>query len=320
MPSADRRPSRPLLRPFLGLVLAGLLTSLLAVSASPADAGPSGRVGHSSERADVRIATFNVLNTLSPSQVTHDIRRLISLGHPTVIGFQERGGTKHAMKAALPAGWRLLMPRDKPGTDLNPIAFDQRVWRHLQSRAVLLTDKTYRRSRGNIAVDQYAVVAKLENRESGHVVRVANFHMPPDVHNKQTGGPNYGHRDRVETLWRMSASVRKLVESTPRSAQFVATCDCNVRADLDKTDLLIRGKLTDPEDLRTNYDAEAPGSRRSIDYVMTQRHRALQLKSWEYFDESGFATDHPGVVARLKESKKSFQDRYVEEAFEPYPT
>ncbi|CAN5495675.1 hypothetical protein BH09ACT12_BH09ACT12_11500 [soil metagenome] len=320
MPSATSAISRALFRTLLlTLTMALALALVAAVLVAPradAEAPATNRSSSSARkssddasRAKVRIATFNVRNTLSPAAVSHDIRRLIDLGHPSIIGFQERSGSRHAMRAALPAHWRLVMPHDKPGNDLNPVAFDQRVWRYKQSRAALLTDRTFRRSRGNMAVNQYAVVVKLQNRETGGVVRVANFHMPPDVHNKQTGGPNYAHRDRVEAFWRMAASVRKLEETTPDAAQFVATCDCNVRADLDRTDLLVRGKITGPQKLRTNYDAEAPGRRRSIDYVMTQRHQPLRLKSWIYLDERGFNTDHPGVITRLKESRASSRNR-----------
>lgn len=334
MPSATTPDSRALsrtLRPTLAAALLALLVaSLLVVAPAPAGAGASAEgmatkaapkradTDRSKRRARVRIATFNLRNTLSPASVSHDIRRLINLAGPTAIGFQERSGSKHAMKAALPSHWRLVMPRDKPGNDLNPIAFDQRVWRHLQSRPALLTDHTWRRNRGNMAVNQYAVVAKLKHRETGRIIRMANFHMPSEVHNKGTGGPNYRLRDRVEAFWRMSASVRKLADKTPKSAQFVATCDCNVRADLDRTDQLIRGKVTDPERLRTNYDVEAPGKRRSIDYVMTDRRAALRLKSWVYLDEAGFRTDHPAVIGTLKESKASFRDRYVEVGYQPY--
>lgn len=325
MLSATTPASRALLRTFRTTLTAVLLALLvvsflvvprsaeggsLALRSTVTGAGTSADTDE--RRAQVQIATFNLLNTLSPASVTHDIRRLIDLGGPSIIGFQERGGSKRAMKAALPADWRLVMPRDKPGTDLNPIAFDQSVWRHLQSRPALLTDHTWRRSPGNVAVDQYAVVVKLKHRQSGRIIRMANFHMPSEIHNKQTGGPNFRLRDRVEAFWRMSASVRKLAETTPSAAQFVATCDCNVRADLDRTDQLIDGKITDPEMLRTNYDVEAPGQRRSIDYVMTERREALRLKSWVYLDEGGFYTDHPAVIGKLKESRGSFRDRYVE--------
>ena len=78
--------------------------------------------------------------------------------------------------------------------------------------------------------------------------------MPPSIHDKRSGGPNWRLPDRVETFWRMAAEVRQLARRTPRGTQFVALCDCNVHFGRDRSDHLVRGRLTD----RSGWTATTP--------------------------------------------------------------
>jgi len=324
------RPRHVLLLLVLILVATGLVVgpslrsdaSTGLLKAAPGYTGEPGETGDPSDvddlhdsnpelsgRADFRVATLNLKNTLGSAAVAHDIRLVINAGDPSIIGFQERGGSKQAMLAALPAHWALKMPTNHSGSDLTPIAFDTRIWKARKSWASLLTGDTWRRARGNVAIDQYAVVALLEHRETGHVVRVASFHMPSQIHNKSTGGPNFGQLDRVHAFWRMAASVRRLAPRTRNPGlQFVAVCDCNVSETRDVTELLVRGKITKPLDLATNYSAEEAGKRRSIDYVMAQRDKNFRIVGWESID-GGLITDHPAVVATFREGKGAWHER-----------
>ncbi len=256
-------------------------------------------------RATVHVATLNLKNTMSQSGVTHDIRQVINKGGPSVIGFQERGGSKGQMLRALPKHWSLVMPTGRSGTDLNPIAFDRRVWKLKNSFSSLLTNNTWRRNRGNIAIDQYAVVANLKHRITGQVVRAASFHMPPEIHSR-SGAPRYG--PRVEAFWRMAGSVDRLGRRTPQGVQFLAMCDCNVAASRDNTDKLLRGKIIRPLDLVTNYDVRAPTRGKTIDYVMTPRDDNFDIVDAIKLD-GGLVTDHPAIVTKLKESKAAYRER-----------
>ena len=319
MSSSSSRPAR--LLPAAALAAAVTVSSFVAVgptaSAAPVASGAAASSAVSAatspkgahyKRAKIRVATLNIKNTLGPGAVRHDIRELIGRGDPSIIGFQERGGSKPTMRSALPKGWRLVMPTLRPGTDLNPIAFDTREWQLKKRKSYLLTGHTWRRNRGNIAVDQYAVVANLKHRDTRRVVRAVSFHMPSEIQNHRNGGPNFNQRDRVEAFWRMSSSLTHLAKKTSKKAQFVAMCDCNVRASSDRGDDLVRGRITRPAKLSTNYYAESAGSRRSIDYVMAERRQAFRIRSWFQVD-AGLATDHPGVVSILRESKGSFAAR-----------
>lgn len=283
-------------------------TSVALAAAERRDDAQVGRTRGHATRAKIRVATLNIKNTLSAGAVRHDVAQLIDRGDPSIVGFQERGGSKATMRSALPKSWRLVMPTKRPGTDLNPIAFDTREWRLKKPQSYLLTSNTWRRNRGNIAVDQYAVVATLKHRDTRRVVRAVSFHMPSEIQNHRTGGPNFNQRDRVEAFWRMSSSLTRLAKRTSKKAQVVAMCDCNVRASLDRGDDLVRGRITGPARLSTNYYAEAAGKRRSIDYVMAERRQAFRIRSWFQVD-AGLATDHPGVVSILRESKGSFAAR-----------
>ena len=271
------------------LVVSGVVVTGPAVAAEEAERTSSG----------FRMASLNLKHTMTPAAVAHDVRSVLRRARPSVIGFQERRSTHRALRAALPRQWALRMPGGRPSRSHNPIAFDTRVWKHHDSWAQVLATKTWRRSSGRIAVDQYGVVAVLEHRATGHRVRAVSFHMPPSIHDKRSGGPNWRLRDRVTTFWRMAAEVRRLARSTPRGTQFVALCDCNVHFGRDRTDHLVRGRLTRPLGLDSNYTA----GRRAragwqIDYVMAARTRAFRIvDGWSLH---GLRTDHPAVVARFR--------------------
>ena len=246
-----------------------------------------------------RMASLNLKHTMTPGAVAHDVRKVIRTARPSVIGFQERRSTHRALRAGLPRHWALRMPGGRPSRSHNPIAFDQRVWKHHASWPQALATKTWRRHSGRIAVDQYGVVAVLEHRATGHRVRAVSFHMPPSIHDKRSGGPNWRLPDRVETFWRMATEVRQLARRTPRGTQFVALCDCNVHFGRDRSDHLVRGRLTRPLRLDSNYTV----GRRAragwqIDYVMAARTRAFRIvDGWSLH---GLRTDHPAVVAHFR--------------------
>lgn len=289
--------------PVLSHRLIGLLTTLV-LGLGLASASPSAAVEPERERAakkhsgGFRIATLNLVNTLGPAAVRHDVRTVINTRRPSVIGMQERRDTRPEVRAALPKGWRLRMPTTAPGTDDNPIAFDNRIWKLKYSWPRLLAKDTWRRAAGNEAIDQYGVVAVLEHRRSGHLIRAISFHMPSLVHNRATGGPNYAARDRLGAFWRMAASVRELARITPKEQQFIALCDCNVTESRDHSNDLVKGELTRPLDLENNYSAAGyrPGWR--IDYVMAERRARYRISSWRA--QHQLRTDHPAVVTKFE--------------------
>jgi len=248
-----------------------------------AAAGPAGRF---------TVATLNLRKGMRVPGMRHDIGRVLS-GGASVIGFQERLFSRPALRASLPKSWTLLMPDGPTGTDDNPIAFDKDVWELEKTWSALLTGKTWRRQSGRIAHDQYGVVAVLRHRASGHVIRAMSFHLPNHLHNRRTGGPNYANRGGVTAMWRMAARVRFIAQDAPAPHQFVGLCDCNVTENRDTTDHLVKGRITRPLRLETNYTGRKGGS--GIDYVMGERASDFRIRSYRSYRD--LVTDHPGIVA-----------------------
>jgi hypothetical protein len=245
---------------------------------------------------DFKIAQLNLHNSMGTDGMRHDIRKMIGAG-ATVIGMQERRGTKRMVRSALPDHWRLAMPTTKDGTDDNPVAWNTRVWRLKRAWPRLLAAKTwYRDGYGKQAVQQYAVVAVLRHRRSGHVIRTASLHMPSQIQTK-AGGPNWSQRDRVEAFWRMARNLRGAIANTPAGQQFITTCDCNVSWGRDNSKDLLKGRVTRPESLMSNYSEGGKKTGWQIDYVLAQRRKPYVIKSWSV--HHGLRTDHPGVVARF---------------------
>lgn len=257
-------------------------------SAARTDSKPSGRAGQ------FHVATLNLRKGMRVPGMRHDIGRVIG-GGASVIGFQERLFSRPALRASLPKSWALLMPDGPTGTDDNPIAFDKDVWKLQRTWPVLLTGHTWRRNTGRVAHDQYGVVAVLRHRASGHVVRAVSFHLPNHLHNRRTGGPNFANRGGVQAMWRMAHRVRRLEAGTPAEHQFVAMCDCNVTADRDTTDLLLKGRIIKPAGLKSNYAVKGRGPGSGIDYVLAERGEPFRIKTYRSFTD--LVTDHPGVVA-----------------------
>jgi hypothetical protein len=287
--------------------LPGLLLSLtlsLGLLAAPTAADEPSQVAAASAarkktgKSGFGIATLNLLHTLGPAAVRHDVRKVIGTRHPSVIGFQERRDTRPALEAALPDGWALRMPTSAPGTDDNPIAFDKRVWKARYSWPRLLAKDTWHRNSGQEAIDQYGVVTVLEHRRSGHTIRAISFHMPNLIHNRATGGPNWSERERLDAFWRMAANVREVARSTPSDQQFIAMCDCNVTESRDHSDALVRGELTRPLDLENNYSAAGYHVGWRIDYVMAERRAKYHIVGWRVLHD--LRTDHPAVVTRFQ--------------------
>lgn len=242
------------------------------------------------------VATLNLKKGMRVAGMRHDIGQVIG-GGASVIGFQERLFSRPALRASLPKSWSLLMPSGPTGTDDNPIAYDKRVWELKKTRSVLLTGTTWRRYSGQIAHDQYGVMAVLEHRRSGHVIRSVSFHLPNHLHNRHSGGPNYANRRGVEAMWRMAHKIRSLEEHTPDAQHFVAMCDCNVTENRDTTDLLVKGRITRPLHLETNYSADKHRRGSGIDYVMGERDSDFRIRSFHSYRH--LVTDHPGIVARF---------------------
>lgn len=275
----------------LALVALLLLTLVPSASAVPAREEARAKPGAAGPAGRFDVATLNLRKGMRVPGMRHDIGRVLD-GGASVIGFQERLFSKPALRASLPRSWALLMPDGPTGTDDNPIAFDKDVWALERSWSVLLTGNTWRRQTGRIAHDQYAVAAVLRHRASGHVIRAVSFHLPNHLHNRGTGGPNYANRRGVEAMWRMAARVRALAASAPEQQQLVLMCDCNVTAGRDTTDNLLRGRITRPLRLQTNYAADG-GS--GIDYVMGERGEDYRIRSYDAYRR--LVTDHPGIVA-----------------------
>jgi hypothetical protein len=273
-----------------------LLATGLTLSGSPAQARePDGaRAAAAGSGARFAIATLNLKKGMRVAGMRHDINQVLA-GGPSVIGFQERLFSRPALRAALPKSWTLLMPSGPTGTDDNPIAFDKRVWELKKTRSVLLTGTTWRRYSGQIAHDQYGVMAVLEHRRSGHVIRSLSFHLPNHLHNRHTGGPNYRNRRGVEAMWRMAHKIRSLDEHAPDAQQFVAMCDCNVTENRDLGDNLVKGRITKPLRLETNYSADDHRRGSGIDYVMGERDSDFRIRSFQSYRR--LVTDHPGIVA-----------------------
>jgi len=290
-------PPRVLARPTAAFVAVVLLLTGLAVGGSPAGARESARDQERTSPAFLSgkkfgVATLNLKKGMRVAGLRHDIGQVLD-GEVSVIGFQERLFSRPALRAALPKSWTLLMPKGPTGTDDNPIAFDKDVWELEKTWAALLTGTTWRRQTGQIAHDQYGVVAVLRHRRTGHTVRAVSFHLPNHLHNRRTGGPNYANRRGVEAMWRMASRIRFLKEDAPKAHQFVAMCDCNVTENRDTTDHLVKGRITGPLRLETNYSGRKGGS--GIDYVMGERDSRFRIDSYESYRD--LVTDHPGIVA-----------------------
>ena len=96
--------------------------------------------------------------------------------------------------------------------------------------------------------------------ETGHTIRAVSFHLPNHLHNRRTGGPNYANRAGVQAMWRMASRIRDIGNDARPAHQFVAMCDCNVTENRDTTDDLVKGRITGPLGLETNYTGRAGGS------------------------------------------------------------
>ena len=91
----------------------------------------------------------------------------------------------------------------------------------------------------------------------------------------------------------MAARIRFLAQDARAAHQFVAMCDCNVTENRDTTDDLVKGRITRPLRLETNYTGRKGGS--GIDYVMGERDSDFRIDSYESYPR--LVTDHPGIVA-----------------------
>ena len=259
-------------------------------------------------RATIHIATLNLKASMNAERGhprhPRDHRARRPVGH-RLPGARRQPRPDARRPARL---WQLVMPTHPHGADLNPIAFDTRVWELKHAWPALLTDHTWRARRGNIAIAQYAVVATLQHRQTGRLIRAASFHMPPRIHN-QSGGPNYGLRPRVEAFWRMAASVDKLARSTPderpvrrdvrlqrRRRRATAPTSCS------------RAASSTRSTWRPTTTCGGNGTGMSIDYVMTPLH-GEEFDITDFVRLDGLITDHPAIVTKLKESKASYRDR-----------
>jgi hypothetical protein len=289
---------RVLVRPTAALVAVVLLLAGLAVGGSPAQARPQERTPKAfASGQKFGVATLNLKKGMRVAGMRHDIAQVLD-GDASVIGFQERLFSRPALRAALPKSWTLLMPKGPTGTDDNPIAFDKKVWEVEKTWAPLLTGTTWRRYSGRIAHDQYGVAAVLRHRKTGHTIRALSFHLPNHLHNRRSGGPNYANRRGVEAMWRMASRIRSIEEDTPDAHHFVAMCDCNVTANRDTTDNLVKGRITKPLRLETNYSADKHRRGSGIDYVMGERDSDFRIHSFHSY--RNLVTDHPGVVATFE--------------------
>ncbi len=244
------------------------------------------------------VATLNLRKGMRVAGMRHDIDQVLG-GGASVVGFQERLFSRPALRVSLPKSWTLLMPEGPTGTDDNPIAFDKDVWKLEKTWSALLTGRTWRRYSGRVAHDQYGVVAVLRHRASGHVIRAVSFHLPNHLHDRRTGGPRYANRGGVEAMWRMARRVRAIGEDARDAHQFVAMCDCNVTENRDTTDHLVKGRITRPLGLETNYSGRKGGS--GIDYVMGERDSRFRIDSFRSYRH--LVTDHPGIVATFKRQR-----------------
>jgi hypothetical protein len=291
-------PPRVLARPTAAFVAVVLLLTGLAVGGSPAQARQQERTPKAfASGQKFGVATLNLKKGMRVAGMRHDIAQVLD-GDASVIGFQERLFSRPALRAALPKSWTLLMPKGPTGTDDNPIAFDKRVWEVEKTWAPLLTGTTWRRYSGRVAHDQYGVAAVLRHRKTGHTIRALSFHLPNHLHNRHSGGPNYANRRGVEAMWRMASRIRSIKEDTPDAHQFVAMCDCNVTANRDTTDNLVKGRITKPLRLETNYSADKHRRGSGIDYVMGERDSDFRIHSFHSY--RNLVTDHPGVVATFE--------------------
>jgi len=294
-------PPRVLVRPLVSVAAALLLLTGVTWAGAPAQARAEERQAQASAPAGrFGVATLNLRKGMRVAGMRHDIRPIIG-GGASVIGFQERLFSRPALRAALPKNWTLLMPKGPTGTDDNPIAFDKRVWKLERTWSVLLTGTTWRRYSGRIAHDQYGVAAVLRHRTSGHTIRAVSFHLPNHLHNRRTGGPNYANRRGVEAMWRMASRIRLLEQDTPDAHQFVAMCDCNVTANRDTGDNLVKGRITRPLRLETNYSADDHRRGSGIDYVMGERDSRFRIHSFRSYRH--LVTDHPGIVATFTRAR-----------------
>lgn len=277
------------------LVATLLLLSVLAPVASGTTVGEDTRSEARSSGPSGRfhVATLNLRKGMRVPGMRHDIGRVLD-GGASLIGFQERLFSRPALRASLPPSWTLLMPDGPTGTDDNPIAFDKDVWKLEKTWSALLTGKTWRRYSGRTAHDQYGVVAVLRHRRSGHTIRAVSFHLPNHLHNRRTGGPNYANLAGVQAMWRMASRIRDLEKGAREEHQFVAMCDCNVTENRDTTDALVKGRITKPLRLETNYSA-GPRHGSGIDYVMGERDSAFRIDTYRSYRH--LVTDHPGIVA-----------------------
>ena len=282
--------------------LAALLVALVLLAAgatlvaAPAQARDEARSQASVERVPAVASPWRrstcARGCASPG-MRHDIGQVLG-GGASVIGFQERLFSRPALRARLPKSWTLLMPSGPTGTDDNPIAFDKRVWELEKTWPALLTGTTWRRRTGQIAHDQYGVVAVLRHRRSGHVIRAVSFHLPNHLHNRRTGGPNYANRagvagDVADGRRGSASSPRTRPPRTSSSRCATATSPRTGTPPTTSSRAGSPGRCA----WRPTTAVAAGGS--GIDYVMGERDSDFRIDSFESYRR--LVTDHPGIVA-----------------------
>lgn len=97
----------------------------------------------------------------------------------------------------------------------------------------------------------------------------------------------------------MASRIRDLKNGARPRDQFIGMCDCNVTENRDLTDDLVKGRITRPLGLETNYSGRRGGS--GIDYVMAERDSDFRIASSESY--RSLVTDHPGIVATFRRTR-----------------
>lgn len=204
----------------------------------------------------LRVVTANIQANMPTWKVVADLRRILKLGKPDVIGFQEIGGVVRAMAmrvflAAHGYGWIQFVGNNRESV---PMAYRRKRLRKVRAGSWFLSDATDVGPRGagpRVLREKHATWAVLQDRIIDVAGLFVNFHLAPSIYLEPRAKV---HAEQVYALADLSARYGDL------SRCFMG--DCNTASPKRLAPLLATG-------LHMGADVPTHGHNSAIDRILT---------------------------------------------------